>query len=78
MFDPEKASNKARKLQKPGHLLIAFFGDETFAWHKPEDLVPFEANLDVKAKQSGGGRLFQDAIEAAQEVRVIRLQNLLS
>jgi hypothetical protein len=69
VFDPEKGTKKAKKLQKPGHLLIAFFGDETFAWHKPEDLIPFEANLEVKSKQTGGGKLFQDAIEGAEEVR---------
>eukprot|EP01018_Ginkgo_biloba_P024705 Gb_11632 [translate_table: standard] len=52
VFDPLDSSDFARKRQKKGRLLVAYFGDQTFAWCEESQLKPFQQNYKEMAKQS--------------------------
>ncbi|KAK4388453.1 hypothetical protein Sango_2451900 [Sesamum angolense] len=47
-----------------GRVLVAFFGDNTYGWLEPENVVPFEPHFDEKSKQSED-HLFLAAVEEA-------------
>eukprot|EP00850_Spirogloea_muscicola_P010655 SM000063S20045 [mRNA] locus=s63:477042:482894:+ [translate_table: standard] len=66
VFNPSDASRAAQKLRKPGHLLVAFFGDGTFQWLQIGDLVPFRPHIKEKAQQTNA-KLFQKAVTEALE-----------
>lgn len=64
VFDPALASQKANRARRPGHLLIAFFGDETYNWMKPLDLLPFSKHFTDKEHQTSQ-KLFCTAVSDA-------------
>ncbi|CAO2837960.1 unnamed protein product [Amaranthus hypochondriacus] len=52
IYDPSDASEFALKYKHEGQLLVAYFGDRTFAWCDPCHLKPFEENFEEMSKQS--------------------------
>ncbi|KAL0318203.1 UNVERIFIED_CONTAM: hypothetical protein Scaly_2855900 [Sesamum calycinum] len=50
--------------KEKGRVLVAFFGDNTYGWLEPENVVPFECHFDEKSKQSED-HLFLAAVEEA-------------
>lgn len=52
IYDPSNASDLALKYKHEGRLLVAYFGDGTFAWCDPSQLKPFEDNFEEMSKQS--------------------------
>ncbi|KAL0393242.1 UNVERIFIED_CONTAM: hypothetical protein Sradi_2547000 [Sesamum radiatum] len=50
--------------KEKGRVLVAFFGDNTYGWLEPENVVPFERHFDEKSKQSED-HLFLAAVEEA-------------
>ncbi|XP_072984632.1 PWWP domain-containing protein 5-like isoform X1 [Typha latifolia] len=52
IFDPSDASDLALKHQKKEHLLVAYFGDKTFAWNDESMLKPFQSHFSQMEKQS--------------------------
>jgi len=64
IYDPSNASDLALKYKHEGRLLVAYFGDGTFAWCDPSQLKPFEENFEEMSKQSSG-RNFVNAVEEA-------------
>lgn len=68
LYDPSDASDFALKLKQKNRLLVAYFGDGTFAWCHPSQLKPFEDNFDDMVRQSNS-RSFTNAVqEAVNEV----------
>ncbi|CAD6334637.1 unnamed protein product [Miscanthus lutarioriparius] len=55
---------------RDGIVLVAFFGDSSYGWFEPSELVPFEDNFTEKAAQGGSSRSsFAAAVaEAVDEV----------
>ncbi|XP_062230755.1 PWWP domain-containing protein 1-like [Phragmites australis] len=55
---------------RDGLILVAFFGDSSYGWFEPHDLVPFEGHFAEKAAQGGSTRSnFAAAVaEAVDEV----------
>ncbi|KAK1285435.1 hypothetical protein QJS10_CPB20g00373 [Acorus calamus] len=68
IFDPSDASEMAKKHQKKGCLLVAYFGDHTFAWCEPSKLKPFEAHFPNMAKESSMDAFVSAVDEALDEV----------
>ncbi|KAK1265558.1 hypothetical protein QJS04_geneDACA010530 [Acorus gramineus] len=68
IFDPSDASEMAEKHQKKGCLLVAYFGDHTFAWCEPSKLKPFEAHFPNMAKESSMDAFVSAVDEALDEV----------
>lgn len=56
--------------QREGLVLVAFFGDSSYGWFEPSELVPFEDHFTEKAAQGGSSRSsFAAAVaEAVDEV----------
>ncbi|RVW98829.1 hypothetical protein CK203_023979 [Vitis vinifera] len=51
IFDPLDSSEKAMKYFKKDSFLIAYFGDQTFAWNEVTQLKPFRAHFSQMEKQ---------------------------
>ncbi|RDX79789.1 Serine/threonine-protein kinase ATM, partial [Mucuna pruriens] len=76
IYDLSDASDFALKLRQKNRLLVAYFGDGTFAWCHPSQLKPFMENFEDMVKQSSS-RAFVNAVqEAVNEVG--RLLDLMS
>ncbi|CAN6345283.1 unnamed protein product [Urochloa humidicola] len=56
--------------RRDGLVLVAFFGDSSYGWFEPQELVPFEDHFAEKAAQGGSSRSsFAAAVaEAVDEV----------
>jgi hypothetical protein len=50
IFDPTDASELALKHRKKGSHLVAYFGDNTFAWCDESQLKPFVTNYSQMEK----------------------------
>ncbi|KAH6760338.1 hypothetical protein C2S51_017287 [Perilla frutescens var. frutescens] len=66
IFDPEDASEKAVKYYKKDSFLVAYFGDQTFAWNDSSALKPFRSYFSQIEKQSNS-ESFHNAVNCALE-----------
>lgn len=66
IFDPADASKAARKAKKSGRVLVAFFGDCTFAWLQQSQMIAFRPNFKEKVQQTTM-KIFCLAVEEALE-----------
>ncbi|XP_057984015.1 PWWP domain-containing protein 5 [Malania oleifera] len=64
IFESSASSESAMKYFKSGRFLIAYFGDQTFAWNDASRLKPFRAHFSQMEKQSNM-EAFQDAVDCA-------------
>ncbi|XP_010528250.1 PREDICTED: uncharacterized protein LOC104805390 [Tarenaya hassleriana] len=64
VYDSSDASVLALKIKRRGRLLVAYFGDGTFAWCRPSQLKPFEENFKELSRVSSL-KLFVNAVEEA-------------
>ncbi|XP_014518654.1 uncharacterized protein LOC106775919 [Vigna radiata var. radiata] len=58
------ASPSVRRMKREGHVLVAFFGDSSYGWFEPAELIPFDANFAEKSQQTNA-RTFLRAVEEA-------------
>uniref|UniRef100_A0A0E0L3I8 PWWP domain-containing protein n=1 Tax=Oryza punctata TaxID=4537 RepID=A0A0E0L3I8_ORYPU len=68
IFDPSDASELALKHQKKGSHLIAYFGDNTFAWCDESQLKPFVSNYSQMEKQSSSDAFVSSVNYALEEL----------
>ncbi|XP_022750593.1 uncharacterized protein LOC111299586 [Durio zibethinus] len=52
VYNPSDASDFAVKVRQKGRFLVAYFGDNSFAWCHPSQLKPFEENFEDMSKLS--------------------------
>ncbi|XP_076939042.1 PWWP domain-containing protein 5-like [Bidens hawaiensis] len=64
IIDPSGASKKAMKYYKKDSLLVAYFGDHSFAWNSPSVLTPFRTNFSQYANQTNT-EIFKTAVSCA-------------
>ncbi|XP_060201625.1 PWWP domain-containing protein 5-like [Lycium barbarum] len=64
IFEPSAASNRAMKYFKKDSYLIAYFGDQTFAWNEASSIKPFRMYFSQMEKQSNSER-FCHAVDCA-------------
>lgn len=64
IFDPSDASEKAKKYFKRNSYLIAYFGDQTFAWNEASTIKPFRSHFSQMEKQNNSEE-FHYAIDCA-------------
>ncbi|GMJ09362.1 hypothetical protein HRI_004605400 [Hibiscus trionum] len=64
VYSPTDASDYAVKLRQKGRLLVAYFGDSSFAWCHPSQLKPFEENFEDMLKLSSS-KNFVNAVWAS-------------
>ncbi|XP_010936710.1 uncharacterized protein [Elaeis guineensis] len=63
VYDPSRASDHAKRAHRRDRsVLVAYFGDDTFAWCHPAQLRPFVLEFQQMVKQSSS-RSFVSAVE---------------
>lgn len=66
IYNEAFATPSVRRGKHKGHVLVAFFGDGSYGWFQPTELVPFEENFAEKSKQTTS-RSFLNAVEEAMD-----------
>ncbi|KAJ8752460.1 hypothetical protein K2173_004748 [Erythroxylum novogranatense] len=64
IFNQEFASASVKRTRREGHVLVAFFGDSSYGWFDPAELIPFDINFAEKSLQTNS-RNFVKAVEEA-------------
>lgn len=64
IYNEAFASPSVRRARREGHVLVAFFGDSSYGWFEPAELIPFDANFAEKSQQTFS-RTFVKAVEEA-------------
>nr|GEZ07214.1 hypothetical protein [Tanacetum cinerariifolium] len=64
IFDPSAANDKAKKHSNKRAFLVAYFGDQTFAWNKAPNIKHFRKNFGKMEKQSNS-KAFHHAVNCA-------------
>ncbi|KAF3454513.1 hypothetical protein FNV43_RR04961 [Rhamnella rubrinervis] len=64
IFNEAFASSQVRRTRRDGHVLVAFFGDSSYGWFDPAELIPFDPNFPEKSRQTTS-RTFLKAVEEA-------------
>ncbi|XP_058778659.1 PWWP domain-containing protein 3-like [Vicia villosa] len=78
VYNPSDASDFALKLKQKNRLLVAYFGDGTFAWCHPSQLKPFKENFDDMVKQSSTKSFTYAVQEAVDEVGTVLVKKMSS
>ncbi|PIA40579.1 hypothetical protein AQUCO_02500351v1 [Aquilegia coerulea] len=68
IYSSADASSTAAKYKRRNRLLVAYFGDGTFAWCYPSQLKPFQDNFDRFSKQSSTKSFLNAVEEAVSEI----------
>ncbi|KAJ8467186.1 hypothetical protein OPV22_029738 [Ensete ventricosum] len=66
IFSEAFASPSVRRTKREGHVLVAFFGDSSYGWFDPAELIPFDPHYAEKSKQTTL-RPFVKAVEEAAD-----------
>jgi len=77
IYDPSVASEKARMHRKENCYLIAYFGDQTFAWNEVSMIKPFNKHFTEMEKQNDL-EIFRHAVDCALEEASRRVEFGLS
>ncbi|XP_061348477.1 PWWP domain-containing protein 1 [Gastrolobium bilobum] len=64
VYNEAFASPSVRRTKREGHVLVAFFGDSSYGWFEPAELIPFDSNFAEKSQQTNS-RTFLKAVEEA-------------
>ncbi|XP_020581500.1 uncharacterized protein LOC110025386 [Phalaenopsis equestris] len=64
IFNVSFASPSVRRMSREGFVLVAFFGDSSYGWFDPAELIPFEPHFPEKSRQTTS-RSFVKAVEEA-------------
>ncbi|PWA67475.1 PWWP domain-containing protein [Artemisia annua] len=68
VFDPSASTNKAMKYFKKDGLLIAYFGDKSFAWNEACNVKPFRLSFGEMAGQTDDESFCRGVDSALHEV----------
>ncbi|XVF63235.1 hypothetical protein PTKIN_Ptkin09bG0071400 [Pterospermum kingtungense] len=66
IFNEAFASSSVRRTRREGHVLAAFFGDSSYGWFDPAELIPFDRHFMEKSQQTNS-RTFVKAVEEAMD-----------
>ncbi|MCD9558787.1 hypothetical protein HAX54_016405 [Datura stramonium] len=71
VYDASDASDFAMKYNQTGRLLVAYFGDGSFSWCPPSQLVPFVDKFEQMSKQSTSKSFLYAVEKALDEISVL-------
>ncbi|XP_071940290.1 uncharacterized protein [Coffea arabica] len=69
IFNQALAITSVFSTKREGCVLVAFYGDYTYGWLRPEDLIPFEKHYAEKSKQSNAPLFLTAVKEAKKEIK---------
>ncbi|CAL0308561.1 unnamed protein product [Lupinus luteus] len=64
IYNEAFASPSVRRTKREGHFLVAFFGDSSYGWFEPAEIIHFDPNFAEKSQQTNS-RTFLKAVEEA-------------
>ncbi|KAI0512295.1 hypothetical protein KFK09_012934 [Dendrobium nobile] len=68
IFNEAFASPAVRRMGRDGLVLVAFFGDSSYGWFDPAELIPFEPHFSEKSRQTTSRSFVKAVEEAVDEV----------
>ncbi|KAL1549590.1 DNA (cytosine-5-)-methyltransferase [Salvia divinorum] len=68
IYNEALASPSVQKTKREGHVLVAFFGDSSYGWYYPSELIPFEDNFLEKSQQTSSRPFLKAVAEAVDEL----------
>ncbi|KAG5555018.1 hypothetical protein RHGRI_012532 [Rhododendron griersonianum] len=68
IFDEAFACPSVCNTKKKGHVLVAFYGDNSYGWFEPGELIPFDPHFTEKSKQINTQGFLTAVGEAKDEV----------
>ncbi|KAI3835736.1 hypothetical protein MKX03_033398 [Papaver bracteatum] len=75
IYNPLDASSFALKNQEKDHLLVAYFGDQSYTWCKPSELKPFQENFGQIIMQTKAKKFRNAVKEVLDEIgRIVESQ----
>ncbi|XP_065854530.1 PWWP domain-containing protein 1 [Euphorbia lathyris] len=66
IFNEAFATSSVRRTRREGYVLVAFFGDSSYGWFDPAELIPFDLHFAEKSQQINS-RNFIKAVEEAMD-----------
>ncbi|XP_077218059.1 PWWP domain-containing protein 1-like [Tasmannia lanceolata] len=69
IFNEAFATTSVRHTKREGHVLVAFFGDSSYGWFDPAELIPFEPHYAEKSRQTNSRNFVKAVEEAVDELR---------
>ncbi|XP_010524870.1 PREDICTED: uncharacterized protein LOC104802799 [Tarenaya hassleriana] len=67
IFNEAFATPSVRRTRRIGHVLVAFFGDSSYGWFDPAELIPFEPHFAEKSQQMNSKNFVRAVEEAVDE-----------
>ncbi|XP_034686865.1 uncharacterized protein LOC117915395 isoform X2 [Vitis riparia] len=67
ILDEGFAEPAARRTKREGHVLVSFYGDDSYGWFDPVELVPFDSHYAEKSKQTNADAFVSSVEEAVNE-----------
>ncbi|KAI3991647.1 hypothetical protein MKX01_038045 [Papaver californicum] len=75
IYNPLDASSFALKNQEKDHLLVAYFGDQSYTWCNPSELKPFQENFGQMLMQTKAKKFHNAVKEVLNEIgRIVESQ----
>ncbi|KAI3997714.1 hypothetical protein MKX01_040687 [Papaver californicum] len=75
IYNPFDASSFALKNQEKDHLLVAYFGDQSYTWCNPSELKPFQENFGQMLMQTKAKKFHNAVKEVLNEIgRIVESQ----
>ncbi|WMV17548.1 hypothetical protein MTR67_010933 [Solanum verrucosum] len=71
VYNASAASDFAMKYNQTGRLLVAYFGDGSFSWCPPSQLLPFVDNFEKMSKQSTSKSFLYAVEKTLDEISVL-------
>ncbi|KAK9073386.1 hypothetical protein SSX86_007710 [Deinandra increscens subsp. villosa] len=68
IFSEKFATASVRRSKRDGLLLVAFFGDSSYGWFHPSELIPFDSSFADKSRQTTSKTFIKAVEEAMDEV----------
>ncbi|XP_057515057.1 PWWP domain-containing protein 1-like [Amaranthus tricolor] len=68
LFDEALANSSVRRTRRHGHMLVAFFGDSSYGWFDPTELVPYDPHYAEKAQQTTSKNFVRAVEDSIDEV----------
>lgn len=68
IYNEALASPSVQRSKRDGHVLVAFFGDSSYGWYDPAELIPFEENYLEKSQQTSSRPFLKAVAEAVDEL----------
>lgn len=68
IYNEALASPSVQRIKREGHVLVAFFGDSSYGWYDPAELIPFADNFLEKSQQTASKPFLKAVAEAVDEL----------